>query len=175
MHVLMTQENLLKTTWDFRRIAKEPRQHHRGWSPRRWQGRWHNCWRPSDSGLVLNDLQQWCAKFKGKPMVAFFCQYSAHRAPTVANHYSETCSPTQRVVVMEGGFRGWEAWKPEPPAVSGSIWQHRIENGQWIAVLDTGVGRKANEPSSTQSTPKCWCRRLSEKENALSRHKLSRD
>ena len=58
----------------------------------------------------LNDLQQWCAKFKGKPVVAFFCQYSAHRAP-VANHYREACSPTQRVVVMEGGFRGWGARK----------------------------------------------------------------
>ena len=51
-------------------------------------------------------------------MVAFFCQYSAHRAPTVANHYSETCSPTQRVVVMEGGFRGWEKHENQSPQLS---------------------------------------------------------
>ena len=42
-------------------------------------------------------------------MVGFFCQYSAHRAPIVANHFRKICPPTQRVVVMEGGFRGWEA------------------------------------------------------------------
>lgn len=59
----------------------------------------------------LKDLQQWCAKFEGKPMVCFFCQYSLHRAPTVANHFRKNCQPTQRVLVMDGGFRGWEAQK----------------------------------------------------------------
>ena len=59
----------------------------------------------------LKDMEKWCAEFKGTPMVVFFCQYSAHRAPTVANHYKKICPPTQRVVVMEGGFRGWEAQK----------------------------------------------------------------
>ena len=59
----------------------------------------------------LKDMQKWRAEFKGKPMVGFFCQYSAHRAPTVANLYRKDCHPTQRVVVMAGGFRGWEAQK----------------------------------------------------------------
>eukprot|EP00435_Cladocopium_sp_Y103_P028419 s1294_g7.t1 len=59
----------------------------------------------------LKDLPKWCANFKGKPIVGFFCQYSAHRAPTVANLYRKDSHPTQRVVVMEGGFRGWEAQK----------------------------------------------------------------
>ena len=43
------------------------------------------------------------------PIVAFFCQYSAHRAPSVANFYRKSCPSKQRVLVMEGGFRGWEA------------------------------------------------------------------
>ena len=59
----------------------------------------------------LKDLQQWCTKFEGQPMVCFFCQYSLHRAPTVANHFRKSCQPTQRVVVIDGGFRGWEAQK----------------------------------------------------------------
>ena len=59
----------------------------------------------------LKNMEKWCAEFKGKPIVAFFCQYSAHRAPTVANLYRKDCHPTQRVVVIEGGFRGWEAQK----------------------------------------------------------------
>ena len=67
--------------------------------------------RPIPDLEFLKDMEAWCAEFKGKPMVAFLCQYSAHRAPTVANHYRKTCPPTQRVVVMEGGFRGWEAHK----------------------------------------------------------------
>eukprot|EP00435_Cladocopium_sp_Y103_P022699 s2476_g5.t1 len=41
--------------------------------------------------------------------MAFFCQYSAHRAPSVANFYRKSCPSKQRVMVVEGGFRGWEA------------------------------------------------------------------
>ena len=67
--------------------------------------------RPIPALDFLKDMEKWCAEFKGTPIVAFFCQYSAHRAPTVANHYRKICLPAQRVVVMEGGFRGWEAHK----------------------------------------------------------------
>lgn len=44
-----------------------------------------------------------------EPLVIFTCQYSAHRAPQCANQYRELTSPTQRVGVLTGGFRGWEA------------------------------------------------------------------
>ena len=60
--------------------------------------------RPIPALEFLKDMEAWCAEFKGN-------RYSAHRAPTVANHYRKTCQPTQRVVVIEGGFRGWEAQK----------------------------------------------------------------
>jgi len=42
-------------------------------------------------------------------VVVFTCQYSAHRAPRCANWYREQAPPSQRVAVLKGGFRGWEA------------------------------------------------------------------
>ena len=57
----------------------------------------------------LKDLARWSKEFQATPIVAFFCQYSAHRAPSVANFYRQSCPSKQRVLVMEGGFRGWEA------------------------------------------------------------------
>ena len=46
-------------------------------------------------------------------MVIFTCQYSRHRAPQCANQYREQSNllnnSTQRVGVLAGGFRGWEA------------------------------------------------------------------
>eukprot|EP00930_Biecheleria_cincta_P057880 TRINITY_DN43750_c0_g1_i1.p1 TRINITY_DN43750_c0_g1~~TRINITY_DN43750_c0_g1_i1.p1 ORF type:complete len:962 (+),score=158.70 TRINITY_DN43750_c0_g1_i1:75-2960(+) len=54
----------------------------------------------------LNDLvQQW----SDKSLVCFLCQYSAHRAPACANWYKDKADPKQRVAILEGGFRGWEA------------------------------------------------------------------
>merc|ERR1712008_302490 len=41
--------------------------------------------------------------------VIFTCQYSAHRAPQCANWYREKTDHRQRVAVLSGGFRGWEA------------------------------------------------------------------
>jgi len=50
-------------------------------------------------------LQRWA----DRPLVIFTCQYSAHRAPQCANWYREKADPTQRVAILSGGFRGWEA------------------------------------------------------------------
>ena len=107
---------------------------------------------------LLKETGSYVEKFRHQPIVAFFCQYSAHRAPTVAgcicsiflqytvsvfgldwftmvyhwfttlqkhsratfsggenqsnkvaNFFRKSCPSKQRVVVLEGGFRGWEA------------------------------------------------------------------
>jgi len=50
-------------------------------------------------------VQQWA----GEGLVIFTCQYSAHRAPQCANWYREKADPAQRVAILSGGFRGWEA------------------------------------------------------------------
>eukprot|EP00931_Biecheleriopsis_adriatica_P091565 TRINITY_DN65449_c0_g1_i1.p1 TRINITY_DN65449_c0_g1~~TRINITY_DN65449_c0_g1_i1.p1 ORF type:complete len:951 (-),score=180.77 TRINITY_DN65449_c0_g1_i1:64-2916(-) len=48
-------------------------------------------------------------KWKGSPLVIFTCQYSAHRAPQCANWYRQAADKNQRVAILKGGFRGWEA------------------------------------------------------------------
>ena len=102
---------------------------------------------------LLKQIQTYVEEFRHQPIVAFFCQYSAHRAPTVAgciltycnnihacctfsfsdfkscnktlskatvsaggnqsnkvaNFYRKSCPSKQRVMILEGGFRGWEA------------------------------------------------------------------
>lgn len=50
-------------------------------------------------------VQQWA----GHPLVVFTCQYSAHRAPQCANWYRQRAPAQQRVAILSGGFRGWEA------------------------------------------------------------------
>merc|ERR1712176_422992 len=50
-------------------------------------------------------VQQW----SDQSLVIFTCQYSAHRAPQCANWYRQKANPQQRVAVLTGGFRGWEA------------------------------------------------------------------
>lgn len=47
--------------------------------------------------------------WKHHPLIIFHCQYSAHRAPQCANWYREQAAQGQRVAIMDGGFRGWEA------------------------------------------------------------------
>merc|ERR1719263_1302295 len=47
--------------------------------------------------------------FEQENLVVFTCQYSAHRAPQCANWYREKADPAQRVGILSGGFRGWEA------------------------------------------------------------------
>jgi len=50
-------------------------------------------------------VQQWA----DQSLVVFTCQYSAHRAPQCANWYRQKAHPHQRVAVLAGGFRGWQA------------------------------------------------------------------
>jgi len=50
-------------------------------------------------------VRQWA----DQSLVVFTCQYSAHRAPQCANWYRQRTDPRQRVAVLSGGFRGWEA------------------------------------------------------------------
>jgi len=56
--------------------------------------------------VKVNKLVQ---RWSGEQMVIFTCQYSAHRAPQCANWYREKANPHQRVGILAGGFRGWEA------------------------------------------------------------------
>merc|ERR1712137_760642 len=52
-----------------------------------------------------NLAKQWA----DQPLVLFFCQYSAHRAPQCANWYRTHAPKKQRVGLLAGGFRGWES------------------------------------------------------------------
>ena len=94
-------------------------------------------------------------------------RYSAHRAPTVANHYRKTCQPTQRVVVIEGGFRGWEAQKLPVQNQSPQLPQAAYDNialkmGSELLTLSQvqEVESKANEPFLFQNVgADAWARR----------------
>merc|ERR1711953_565207 len=48
-------------------------------------------------------------KWADQSLVVFTCQYSAHRAPQCANWYRQKANPRQRVAILSGGFRGWQA------------------------------------------------------------------
>lgn len=48
-------------------------------------------------------------RYGAEELVVFTCQYSVHRAPQCANWYREKTSAQQRVGILAGGFRGWEA------------------------------------------------------------------
>ena len=94
----------------------------------------------------IKDLTQWCTRLQGKPMVAFFCQYSAHRAPSVANLYRQSCTPKQRVLVMEGGFRAWEAQRLPVQPGNSSLSKEALDN----LALKIGAEVVAATPSITQ-------------------------
>merc|ERR1740138_1300873 len=49
------------------------------------------------------------AQLASVPLVVFTCRYSAHRSPQCANWYKEKAPPGQRIAIMSGGFRAWEA------------------------------------------------------------------
>jgi len=57
---------------------------------------------------LLNRVPELVAKFSKERLVIFHCQYSLHRGPQCANWYREQAPTSQRVAVLEGGFRGWE-------------------------------------------------------------------
>jgi len=48
-------------------------------------------------------------RWASAPLVVFTCQFSQHRAPTCANDYREAADRQQRVAILHGGFRHWEA------------------------------------------------------------------
>jgi len=48
-------------------------------------------------------------RWANEGLVVFTCQYSAHRAPQCANWYRAQADARQRVAILVGGFRGWEA------------------------------------------------------------------
>eukprot|EP00929_Paragymnodinium_shiwhaense_P112871 TRINITY_DN81131_c0_g1_i1.p1 TRINITY_DN81131_c0_g1~~TRINITY_DN81131_c0_g1_i1.p1 ORF type:complete len:388 (+),score=68.74 TRINITY_DN81131_c0_g1_i1:120-1283(+) len=56
--------------------------------------------------VKVPDLVQ---RWSQERLVVFTCQYSAHRAPQCANWYRAKADPRQRVAILSGGFRGWEA------------------------------------------------------------------
>lgn len=69
-------------------------------------------------------VQQW----QDQELVVFTCQYSAHRAPQCANWYRQKASHGQRVAILSGGFRGWEAQGlPVRSQASGTLAQQADE------------------------------------------------
>jgi len=54
-------------------------------------------------------VQECARQWKNHSLVIFHCQYSAHRAPQCANEYRDHAPASQRVAIMDGGFRGWES------------------------------------------------------------------
>jgi len=56
--------------------------------------------------MIVPELAQ---RLSQENLVVFTCQYSAHRSPQCANWYKESAPPGQRIGIMTGGFRGWEA------------------------------------------------------------------
>ncbi|CAE7717064.1 ACR2.2 [Symbiodinium necroappetens] len=56
----------------------------------------------------LNRVPELVVKFSEEKLVIFHCQYSWHRGPQCANWYREQAPSSQRVAILEGGFRGWE-------------------------------------------------------------------
>jgi len=62
-----------------------------------------------DKVMFPSKVPELVHRFKSESLVVFTCQYSAHRAPQCANWYREQAEPKQRVAILVGGFRGWEA------------------------------------------------------------------
>jgi len=86
-------------------------------------------------------VQQWA----DRELVIFTCQYSAHRAPSCANWYREATSASQRVAIMEGGFRNWEASglpvldATSDPAESRRADAHALEVGNHFIATDAAM------------------------------------
>jgi rhodanese-related sulfurtransferase len=61
------------------------------------------------TGSFLSRMAELARQWADQSLVIFACQYSAHRAPQCANWYRQQANPQQRVAILAGGFRGWEA------------------------------------------------------------------
>merc|ERR1719190_294647 len=62
-----------------------------------------------DTGMFPTRVPDLIKCFARETLVIFTCQYSAHRAPQCANWYREKAPHHQRVAILAGGFRAWEA------------------------------------------------------------------
>merc|ERR1712050_465175 len=60
-------------------------------------------------------------------LVVFTCMYSAHRAPQCANWYRQQAHPQQRVAILSGGFRGWQAMGLPVQSFAGSEQPHAAD------------------------------------------------
>jgi len=61
------------------------------------------------AGSILGRIPELAQQWADEDLIIFTCQYSAHRAPQCANWYRQQAPPQQRVAILSGGFRGWEA------------------------------------------------------------------
>jgi len=61
---------------------------------------------PGSFSVRLPELTR---EWANQELVILTCQYSAHRAPQCANWYRQQAPAAQRVAILSGGFRGWEA------------------------------------------------------------------
>lgn len=57
----------------------------------------------------ITRIDELAREWADEPLIIFTCQYSAHRAPQCANWYRQKANAQQRVAILSGGFRGWEA------------------------------------------------------------------
>ncbi|CAK9024907.1 Hypothetical protein (Fragment) [Durusdinium trenchii] len=54
-------------------------------------------------------MQKYANQWAKYPLVVLFCQHSADRAPQHAGWFKNHARQGQRVAIMRGGFRGWQA------------------------------------------------------------------
>jgi len=61
------------------------------------------------SNSFASRLADLVTEWASQELIVLTCQYSAHRAPQCANWYRQQAATSQRVAILSGGFRGWEA------------------------------------------------------------------
>ncbi|CAK8988952.1 Hypothetical protein (Fragment), partial [Durusdinium trenchii] len=57
----------------------------------------------------FTEIQKYANQWAQFPLVVLFCQHSADRAPQHAGWFKNYARQGQRVAIMRGGFRGWQA------------------------------------------------------------------
>jgi len=115
----------------------------------------------------LAKIPEMLSAFADQPLVVFTCQYSAHRAPQCSNWYRQQANPRQRVAILSGGFRGWEALGlPVQSLASGDNAQsmdqlamrlgtqfvHRLPQRQ-LPMTNVQPAQQAQRPSQSSGTP----------------------
>jgi len=84
-------------------------------------------------------------------LVVFTCQYSAHRAPTCANWYKPHAG-VQRVAILEGGFRGWEA-KSLPTAALAKVEAESRKADAYALEAGMDFAAAASKPEAWMTQP----------------------